>query len=234
VAMTISPEKLYDLLLNRFGHQDWWPVDHTYHATHHSDPRFEVIVGAILTQNTAWSNVKKALENLKRYNALTIESISRMDINTLKTTIQPSGFFNQKAHRLKTIAVFIQQNFEANLSAFFSRDTRVVRKELLALNGIGPETADSILLYVGNQPVFMIDAYTKRISRRIPLPVHGDTYDELQRFFERTLQKKYPAEHLVPVYKELHALIVELAKNYCRTTPLCDQCPLTRLCQKTL
>jgi endonuclease-3 related protein len=232
--MAIRTEKLYDLLLDHFGHQQWWPVDRTYHQTHESDPRFEIIVGAILTQNTAWSNVEKALDSLKQHRALTIESIASMKLQTLKTLIRPSGFFNQKALRLKTISSSLLQEYQANLSLFFSRDMRTLRTELLELNGIGQETADSILLYAGDKPVFVIDAYTRRISRRVPLPVTKDSYDELQRFFEYTLQKKYPAEHLVPVYKELHALIVELAKTYCRTEPRCDTCPLKRSCQKTL
>lgn len=232
--MVIHTEKLYDRLLNHFGHQHWWPVDNIYHRTHHSDPRFEVIIGAILTQNTAWSNVEKALENLKQHDALTVEPIVHIDINILKTMIRPSGFFNQKALRLKTIASHFQGKYQENLFSFFSRDLPVIRNELLALNGIGPETADSILLYAGDKPVFVIDAYTRRISRRLPLPVQRDSYDELQRFFEQTLQKNYPVDHLVPVYKEFHALIVELAKNYCRTAPRCDRCPLKRLCQKNL
>jgi endonuclease-3 related protein len=232
--MTIRVEKLYDLLLNHFGHQLWWPVDYTFHKAYKSDPRFEVIVGAILTQNTAWSNVEKALENLKQHNVLTVESIVHMRIHALKTMIQPSGFFNQKAHRLKIITSYLHRHYQANLSLFFSRNASVIRKELLALNGIGPETADSILLYAGDKPIFVIDAYTRRISRRLPLPIPWNSYEELQRFFEQTLQKNYPADQLVRVYKELHALLVELAKNYCRTTPRCGQCPLNRLCQKTL
>jgi endonuclease-3 related protein len=232
--MAIRVEKVYTLLLSHFGHQHWWPVDHIYHKVQGSDPRFEVIVGAILTQNTAWSNVEKALENLRQHNAITAESMFYMRIHALKTMIQPSGFFNQKAHRLKTIASYLQRKYQADLSFFFSRDTSVIREELLGLNGIGPETADSILLYAGDKPVFVIDAYTRRISRRLPLPVKRDSYDELQRFFGQSLQKSYPEEQLVHVYKELHALLVELAKNYCRATPRCGQCPLKRSCQKIL
>jgi endonuclease-3 related protein len=232
--MVLRTEKLYDLLLDHFGHQHWWPVDRTYHKTQESDPRFEIIVGAILTQNTAWSNVEKALDSLKQHRALTIESITSMKLQVLKNLIQPSGFFNQKALRLKTISSYLLGEYQANLSLFFSRDTPMVRTELLGLNGIGSETADSILLYAGDKPVFVIDAYTRRISRRLPFPVNGDSYDELQQFFEHTLQKKYPANHLVPVYKELHALIVKLAKTSCRTLPGCDNCPLRRSCQKML
>jgi endonuclease-3 related protein len=232
--MALRTEKLYNLLLDHFGHLHWWPVDERYHRTHESDPRFEIIMGAILTQNTAWSNVEKALGRLKEHRALTVESIAHMDLATLKTLIQPSGFFNQKAQRLKTISLYLLQEYRANLSLFFSRDASTIRKELLGLDGIGPETADSIVLYAGDKPVFVIDAYTRRISRRIPLPVPTESYDELQRFFEHTLQHNHPTDHLVQVYKELHALIVELAKNYCRTSPRCDDCPLTRSCQKAL
>jgi endonuclease-3 related protein len=232
--MALRTEKLYDLLLDHFGHQHWWPVDESYHRTHESDPRFEIIIGAILTQNTAWSNVEKALVRLKEHRALTVESIAQIDLHTLKTLIQPSGFFNQKAQRLKTISLYLHQGYQANLSLFFSRDTHMIREELLEIKGIGPETADSILLYAGEKPAFVIDAYTRRISRRLSLPVPSDSYDGFQRFFERTLQKNHLADHLVSVYKELHALIVELAKNYCRTSPRCDDCPLTRSCQKVL
>ena len=232
--MTLRTEQVYDLLLDRFGHQHWWPVDHGYHRMQGSDPRFEIVIGAILTQNTAWSNVEKALERLKEHRALTVESIANMNLRTLKTLIQPSGFFNQKAPRLKTIASLLLKGYHGNLTSFFSRDTPTIRKELLGLDGIGPETADSILLYAGEKPVFVIDAYTRRVSRRLPLPPQSDSYDDLQRYFERTLQRTNPSDHLVKIYKEFHALLVELAKTYCRTTPRCDQCPLTRSCKKVL
>jgi endonuclease-3 related protein len=232
--MAIHIEQLYHLLLDYFGHQQWWPVDHTYHTTRKSDPRFEIIVGAILTQNTAWSNVEKALHALKQHHALTIESIASLDLQTLKTLIRSSGFFNQKAHRLQTISAYLSREYHADLSSFFSRDTVTVRADLLRLHGIGPETADSIVLYAGDKPVFVIDAYTRRISRRLPLPVDEESYSELQHFFEYSLQKIFSEEHLVPVYKEFHALLVQLAKTFCTKTPLCDDCPLNSLCQKML
>ncbi|HVQ00155.1 MAG TPA: endonuclease [Candidatus Thermoplasmatota archaeon] len=220
--------------MNHFGHQHWWPINEQYHEIHGSDPRFEIIIGAILTQNTAWSNVEKALERLREHHALTAESIAHLTLRTLKNLIQPSGFFNQKAQRLKTISSHLLQEYQANLTFFFSRDAPTIRRELLDLNGIGPETADSILLYAGDKPAFVIDAYTRRISRRLPLTASTESYDELQGFFVETLQKRYPKDQLVPVYQELHALMVELAKNYCRATPRCDQCPLTRSCKKVL
>jgi endonuclease-3 related protein len=232
--MTLSPKRLYDLLLTHFGHQNWWPIDKEYHQKHRSDPRFEIMIGAILTQNTAWANVEKALENLKKNRIFTINALNTVDGDALKTMIQPSGFFNQKARRLKNFASYLQQNYKEDLQIFFCRNLQEIRQELLTLNGIGPETADSILLYAGNQPIFVIDAYTKRISTRIPLPINGDTYDEIQNFFEKELQKTIHKNNLVPVYKELHALLVELAKNHCRKKPGCATCPIQTLCKKSL
>ncbi len=232
--MALQTETLYHLLLDHFGHQRWWPVDDTYHVLRGSDPRFEIIVGAILTQNTAWSNVEKALDALKQHRALTLEAIATMRLQALKNLIQPSGFYNQKARRLRTISSSLLREYQADLSLFFSRETATIRDELLGFNGIGPETADSIVLYAGNKPVFVIDAYTRRISKRLPLPIEGDSYDVFQRFFEQTLQKKYPTKHLVSIYKEFHALLVKHAKTFCKKVPLCRDCPVRRSCQKML
>jgi len=231
--MVITPTQLFDLLLDHFGHQDWWPVDTTYHKKNRSDPRFEVMIGAILTQNTAWTNVEKALTNLKKHHALSLQSIIKMDEHTLKTLIQPSGFFNQKARRLKAFSSYIYEHYGNDLDTIFCRDVQDVRRELLSLNGIGPETADSILLYAGNHPIFVVDAYTKRICTRLPLHIQNSSYEEIQRYFEQHLQNTHQKKQIVPLYKELHALIVELAKNYCRKKPLCESCPLTKLCQKS-
>ena len=218
------------MLLHHFKHQDWWPVDATYHQRNHSDPRFEIIIGAILTQNTAWTNVEKALKNLRQHKALTINALLNMDENTLKTLIQPSGFFNQKAHRLHLFTTYLHDHYQDDLTVFFARTTKEIRIELLSLHGIGPETADSILLYAGNHPVFVVDAYTKRICTRLPLPIQHDTYDAIQTYFTENL----PKQQQITVYKELHALIVELAKNHCRKKPACDHCPLNLRCQKRL
>jgi endonuclease-3 related protein len=230
--MTVSPPQVYRILLHHFTRQDWWPVDSQYHKHHHTDPRVEIIIGAILTQNTAWINVEKALQNLKNHQALTIDAIAHMDDDTLKRLIQPSGFFNQKAHRLSLVASHLQKYYNSDLTVFFSRDTLVVRDELLSLHGIGPETADSILLYAGNHRVFVVDAYTRRICRRLPLPVQSNHYDDIQSYFEKNLQKSFPRNKQISVYKEFHALIVSLAKTYCRKTPICDHCPLTLRCEK--
>lgn len=233
--MTLSVESVYNLLLDHFGHQHWWPVDTAYHQTQKSDPRFEIIIGAILTQNTAWTNVEKALENLKRKKVLTIRDLAIIDEKTLKTLIQPSGFFNQKACRLKIFASYIHAHYQDNLQKFFSQSTSGLRCELLLIQGIGPETADSILLYAGNHPVFVVDAYTKRICRRLPLEGLDDSYEAIQHHFESELSSSISKEQIVPIYKEFHALLVECAKHYCRKNkPICQTCPLTRLCQKSL
>lgn len=232
--MQINPFEIYKLLLDYFGPQDWWPIDEDYHRKHKSDPRFEVVVGAILTQNTAWGNVEKALYNLKNENSLNIKKILQTDIGFLRNMIQPSGFFNQKATRLKNIAYFLNENYEGDLEKFFDSDLQKIRNELLSLNGVGPETADSILLYAGNLPVFVVDAYTKRICKRIPVNINKVSYIEIQQYFEKYLQNNFNIIDIVSIYKELHALIVELAKNFCTIKPKCTDCPLDNICLKRL
>jgi len=233
--MMISPKILYDLLLNKFGHQHWWPVDKNYHQKQKSDPRFEIIVGAILTQNTAWTNVEKALENLKKHKVLTINSIVRINEENLKIMIRPSGFFNQKTQRLKLIATYLHKNYQDDLQKFFLRDVTEIRQELLSLQGIGSETADSILLYAGNHPTFVVDVYTKRICKRIPFQILTDSYDDVKYYFENEFQHTILKKDLVLIYKDLHALLVKLAKNNCRKKkPDCNTCPLTTLCEKNL
>jgi len=233
--MGTSPKNLYELLLDTFGHQHWWPIDLKYHQRQHSDPRFEIIIGAILTQNTAWTNVEKALENLKKQSIFTIPAMIHVEEKNLKTMIQPSGFFNQKAQRLKFFASYLEKKYSGDLQRFFSRDTSEIRHELLSLPGIGPETADSILLYAGNHPVFVVDAYTKRICLRFPFPILSNSYDDIQQFFEKQLSLKIPEKERIPAYKEFHALLVQLAKQYCwKKKPNCSICPLNRLCEKLL
>jgi len=232
--MQITPFEIYKLLFDHFGYQDWWPVEKDYHKRNKSDPRFEIIVGAILTQNTAWKNVEKALFNLKSNNCLTVKKVLETDIENLRKMIQPSGFFNQKASRLKNIAYFLNENYEGDLNKFFNLDLQEIRKKLLSLNGVGSETADSILLYAGNYPVFVVDGYTKRICKRLPLIIEKETYFKIQQYFEKNLQKYLDIKDLVSVYKELHALIVKLAKNFCKTKPDCTICPLENNCLKRL
>jgi len=229
--MAMTPSILYNLLLSDFGNQNWWPIDRKYHKRIRSDPRFEVIVGAILTQNTAWSNVEKALINLKSNNALIARKIEEIDFEKLKEMIQPSGFFNQKAQRLKFFTSYLMDNYKDDLDKFFDRNLQDIREELLSLTGIGPETADSILLYAGDFPIFVVDTYTKRICGRIPIDVTLETYNEIQHYFEKDLRQNFSEEEIIPIFKELHALIVNLAKNYCKKRPDCDNCPLQNHCE---
>ncbi|UCD14243.1 MAG: endonuclease [Thermoplasmatales archaeon] len=231
--MPITPSKIYRFLLDYFGTQNWWPVDEEYHKKNKSDPRFEIMMGAILTQNTAWSNVEKALVNLKKSNSLTVRKIEENDIENLKRMIQPTGFFNQKATRLKILAAHLHETYKGDLDKFFNRDLKEIRRELLSLKGIGPETADSMLLYAGNHPIFVVDAYTKRICKRLPVKI-GESYDDIQQYFEEHLQQSFPEKDFAPLYKELHALIVQLAKKCCKNKPECKKCPLKNHCEFNL
>jgi endonuclease-3 related protein len=227
--MKLKLIKLYKILQNEFKELNWWPVDLKYHKKRQTDPRFEIIVGAILTQNTAWSNVEKALTNLKLDNIIDLEGIIKTDVKKLEEIIRPSGFFKQKAQRLKVVADHFRVNYDNNLDNFFNKNFNHIREELLSINGIGPETADSILLYAGKKPIFVVDAYTKRISKRIPLNA-GNSYDEIQNYFQKNLSNNFSKEELPKVYGELHAAIVMLAKNYCKKKPDCSNCPLKKQC----
>jgi len=227
--MTITPTKLYKILLEKYGDLNWWPIDKKYHEKNCSDPRFEIIIGAILTQNTAWSNVEKALSNLKKNKKLDIENISIINLSELADIIRPSGFFNQKANRVKDFAIYFKKEYKSNFDKFFNRNLQIIRKELLSLNGIGPETADSILLYAGNHPIFVVDAYTKRLCNRIPFKTKN-SYEDIQKYFENDLSNKYKNKDLVKVYNKLHAQIVILAKEHCKKKPECNSCPLQKNC----
>jgi endonuclease III related protein len=168
----------YTALYVAWGAQHWWPAE----------TQFEVIVGAYLTQNTAWTNVERALANLRRANLLSVEGIRAVRLPRLQRLIRPSGYFRQKAARLKTFVAFLDDRYEGSLSEMFSQPTQRLREELLGLNGIGPETADSILLYAGNHPVFVVDAYTRRIlDRHAILPEKSD-YEEIRHLFQISLE----------------------------------------------
>lgn len=205
-------EYIYDILLNRFGPQGWWPIKGRYNSKEH-DP-FEIIVGAILTQNTSWNNVEKALNNLEKAHLISIKKIKSIGQKRLAELIRPAGYYNQKSERLKIVA------------DFFEKSKSPTRAELLEVKGIGPETADSILLYAFNQPVFVIDAYTKRIFSRIGLCKDKCTYDELHDLFHTNLTNDYK------IFNEYHALLVELAKRYCKKKPDCINCPVNQICKK--
>src|SRR6476659_7172963 len=167
----------YTALLSRYGPQNWWPA--------HS--RFEVIVGAYLTQNTNWSNVEKAMINLRRARRLSVSAMRAIPLDELETLVRPSGYFRQKARNLKTFIAFLDERYSGSLTRMFTQPTEKLRAELLELNGVGPETADSILLYAGNHPVFVVDAYTRRIlDRHSILPGKAD-YEDIRELFEKAL-----------------------------------------------
>jgi endonuclease-3 related protein len=167
----------YTALSGAWGAQHWWPAE----------TQFEVIVGAYLTQNTAWTNVEQALANLRRANLLSVEGIRTVRLPRLQRLIRPSGYFRQKAARLKTFVAFLDDRYQGSLAEMFSQPTEELREELLSLNGIGPETADSILLYAGNHPVFVVDAYTRRIlDRHAILPQKSD-YEDIRQLFQISL-----------------------------------------------
>ncbi len=205
---------IYHLLYKSYGKQNWWPVDKDYHRKMGTDPREEIVIGAILTQNTAWKNVEKALENLKNAQALSFEGILNMPIEKLQELIRPAGYFRLKAKRLKEVVGALTP---------VDKVKTIGREELLSINGVGRETADVILLYAGERPFFVIDAYTRRIVNRV-LSVDG-SYEDLRGFFETNLPKD------VELYKEFHALLDEHAKRFCRKVPVCEGCPLTELCE---
>ncbi len=200
-------------LLKRFGRLDWWPAE----------TRDEVIIGAILTQNTNWSNVEKALSNLRDSDSLSLKSLLKINKKRLAELIRPSGFYKQKAKRLSEFSNYVYKNY-GGLDDFFRMDMQSLREELLSLNGIGMETADSILLYAADKPIFVIDAYTKRIiSRMLGLPSEPG-YLELQSFISSAIRNN------LETYKEFHAQFVQLAKENCRKKPICKSCPILNIC----
>lgn len=227
----MSPVELYRKLLDKLGSQGWWPFDEEYHRLNNSDPRFEIIVGAILTQNTAWKNVDRAIENLKKERLLNIEGIKNIKLVELEKLIRPSGYYHQKAIRLKNFVDYLEREYDGNINLLFQKETYKLRAEILEIKGIGPETADSILLYAGDKPVFVVDAYTKRLCNRLPL-YNSDSYDEIQSFFQDNLKPFFIYEgELIEVYKEFHALIVYLGKTWCKVKPSCNTCPIRENCK---
>jgi endonuclease-3 related protein len=201
---------IYKTLASHFGPQRWWPAD----------TPFEVVVGAILTQNTSWKNVERAIENLKSAGVLDIEGIHRIPQEKLETLIQPSGFYKIKAKRLKHFIDYLFSEYGGDLDKLLSLEPEPLRDELLGVNGIGYETADSIVLYAADKPSFVVDAYTRRVFGRLGVLEKDAEYDEIKHKFEENLPKD------TEIYNEFHALIVVLAKDICKKKPLCDACPL--------
>ena len=243
----LAPEarvaRIYETLWSRWGPQHWWPAQ----------SRFEVIVGAFLTQNTNWSNVETALKKLRSGRVLNVRGIRQIPLAELETLIRSSGYFRQKARRLKNFVAFLDQEYGSSLTKMFAQSTAMLREQLLSLDGIGRETADSILLYAGQHPIFVVDAYTRRLAIRHGMAVESATYDDLRVLFERGLRrireqcnenKLEPggAAHLpsrmsvalrsplAQTFNEMHGLIVGVGKKYCfKSDPVCDRCPLKSL-----
>lgn len=206
---------IYQRLLGRFGPQHWWPADES----------FEVIVGAILTQSAAWGNVEKAIVNLRGVGALSPRALRELPRPKLAALIHPCGYYNAKALKLKAFALWLGNHYDDDLDRLFALDADDLRQQLLAVHGVGPETADSIILYAAGKPVFVIDAYTRRIISRLGLAPEKESYAAYQRFFMENL----PSD--AKLFNEYHALLVCLGKNVCRRRPLCAECCLGDICQ---
>lgn len=206
---------VYKQLFARYGPQHWWPAETS----------FEVIVGAILTQSVNWQNVERAIANLKQHNALTSDRLYKLSEEELAELIRPAGYFRQKAKKLKAFINHLYIEHNGDLSRMLVQPMKKLRAELLSIWGIGPETADSILLYAAQKPIFVVDAYTKRIFSRMGLVSSGISYDELQRFCMAQLPKS------VKLFNEYHALLVHHGKEVCRSKPRCLRCVLARECQ---
>ena len=229
----MTPAAAYRRLLGFLGPQGWWPLtplggrSPRYHPGRFKRPgereALEICLGAILTQNTAWTNVEGALESLQQAKAVDAARIARMPSRRLESLIRSSGFFVQKAKKLKNFARHLLSK-GAPLTRWLRSPLPDARAELLSINGVGPETADSMLLYAANRPTFVVDAYTRRIGERLGWLKPSMRYEDVRRFFESRLPDSPQA------YQELHALFVELGKRTCRKRPLCAQCPLLRSC----
>lgn len=202
--------QVFEALAGRWGPQHWWPAR----------TRFEMCVGAILTQNTAWKNVEKAVANLRRAGALEVRALHDADPRTLAGWIRPAGCFHVKARRLRAFTTMLLDDFGGSTARLFALPTDELRKRLLAVNGIGPETADCMVLYAARRPVFVVDAYTRRFMSRHGWASPDSRYDALAAVFTSALPRDEK------MYNEYHALIVALGKEYCRARPACGECPL--------
>ncbi len=207
-------QEMYQHLFAAFGPQRWWP----------GDTPFEVMVGAVLTQSTGWVNVEKAIANLKEFDLLSFESLVALPFEALAAYIRPCGYYNVKAGRLKNLFAMIEERYGGDLDRLFEQDLTTLRHDLLSVKGIGPETADSIILYAADQPTFVVDAYTYRVLSRHDLVMEDEVdYAMMQELFMDNL----PLD--VAMFNEYHALLVRLGKEYCKkSNPKCDTCPLAK------
>jgi endonuclease-3 related protein len=202
--------KIFERLYSFYGPQHWWP----------GETPFEIAVGAILTQNTNWGNVEKAITNLKAAGLLSPEKLEEIQEGRLAELIRPAGYFNIKAKRLKAFISLLMNSYQGSMKKMKKEDLQYLRHKLLEVNGIGPETADSILLYALGKPVFVIDAYTRRVLSRHNILPYDAPYEEYQRLFHDGLDED------VPLFNEYHALFVRVGKDFCRPKPRCEDCPL--------
>ena len=209
---------IYQLLTKAYGPQHWWPAE---------EP-FEVMVGAILTQSAAWRNVEKAIINLKAAKALSPLALRQIELSELAVLIHPCGYYNTKARKLKALVAWFGECYDDDLRKLSTTETERLRQQLLSVWGIGEETADSIILYAANQPVFVTDAYTRRIIDRIGVRPEGNSYSAYQSLFMDNLAAD------VRLFNEYHALLVCLGKNVCRKRPLCWQCCLRDICSSSI
>ncbi len=210
---------IYELLLDSFGPQKWWPTE----------TPFEVIVGAILTQQTSWKNVEKAIRNLKRNGLLSPFSLYALPVEELKSQIRPSGFYNVKAERLKDFLKAFVEEFNGKIANLKKEDKEKLRIRLLKIKGLGRETVDSILLYALDKEVSVVDAYTFRIFKRNGI-IDSENYEEVRSLVEESLSEN--STETLSKFKEMHALIVELGKKFCKKVPQCSRCPLKEICAK--
>ena len=207
-------QNIYDRMLAHYGRQHWWPAD----------TPFEMMVGAVLTQATSWTNVERAISKLKEADALSPDAIRAMDTDALAALIYSSGFYNAKAQRLKALVEYLGNSYGDDIEAMRCEDGAKLRRELLAVKGIGEETADAILLYALGKPMFVVDAYTRRLFQRLGVVPESEAYSGYQRMFSDSLPQD------TAMYAEYHALVVEHCKEACRTAPKCEGCCLLDIC----
>jgi endonuclease-3 related protein len=206
--------QIYERLLQHYGPQHWWPAQTC----------FEIIIGAILTQAVTWSNVEKAIANLKAAQALDPTALVALPVDELAYLIRPAGYYNVKARRIQAFVTHLNEHYKCDLEALLSKEVQALRNELVSIYGIGRETADSIILYAAGQPVFVVDAYTRRLFSRLDLISTNADYGDLQATFQDNLPSQ------VSLFQEYHALIVQHGKSMCRKRPLCTDCPLSSMC----
>jgi endonuclease-3 related protein len=207
---------IYDRLRDAYGHAGWWPAK----------TPFEVCLGAILTQNTAWTNVERALSALRSRRLLSHRALRGLPPSRIAPLIRSSGTYRLKARRVAAFVRFLEREYGGRVAAMAGEEAAPLRQKLLAVDGIGPETADSIALYAAGLPLFVVDAYTRRIFSRLGLVSGSESYDRIQRFFMDCLPRD------AALFNDYHAQIVRLGKEACRARPLCGRCPLERLCPK--